>query len=137
MKKNAGNIDGNSLKKSISFEILDRWLTLKRCGKSLSVVLNKKNINRIAIYGGGVVGHHLFYDLKAENIEVAYFIDKHLIGTSEGIEILSFRDNWREVDAIVVTPVFYYEIIKKEIELKVKYPVISLEELLEEAWDGV
>ena len=39
----------------------------------------------------------------------------------------------KDVDAIIVTPIFYFEEIKRKLSAKVRCPIISLEDIINNA----
>ncbi len=55
-------------------------------------------------------------ELKDTNIQICYAIDQDYSGEIDGLTVVRKEDAWEEVDAIVVTPVFAYEAIKRDIE---------------------
>ena len=47
-----------------------------------------------------------------------------------GLKIYSLEDDFENADVIVVTAIFAYSIIKKELAEKTNIPVISLEDVI-------
>ena len=114
--------------------ILDRWLTLKECGMSVGNYLKGKNNTKVAIYGLGVIGKHLLYELQQDGINVVYGIDKN----SAKLDLNVFFMEWKnksifpEVDLLIVTAVNDYPVIEKELLEVRKYPIISFEDIINE-----
>ena len=71
-------------------------------------------------------------ELEKTNIQVAYAIDRNLDGVYANISIVSPEGILEEVDAIVVTAIASFDEIAEELYKKIKYPVISLEDILYE-----
>ena len=76
-------------------------------------------------------GCKLYEELKNSNIVVKYVIDKRMIETD--IEVVTIDDDFKEVDIIIVTAIYEYNEIVKELKKKTKSPVISLEQVVYEA----
>lgn len=47
------------------------------------------------------------------------------------IEVKSMEDDLEEVDAVIVTPIFYFNSIEEKLEEIFDCPIISFEEVLE------
>ena len=78
------------------------------------------------------VGERLYDELKDSDIEVKYAIDKNADGIYSDVEIVTPQEELKEVDAIVVTPVFYFDEIVEALEKKTESEVLSLEDILYE-----
>ena len=76
------------------------------------------------------VGVTLVEELKNTKIEVVYGIDKNADNIASIIDIITLKDEMKEVDAIVVTAIVFYEDIKRQLREKANCPVISLEDIL-------
>ncbi|AGF58309.1 gas vesicle protein [Clostridium saccharoperbutylacetonicum] len=112
------------------YNMLNQWLILKTEGRSLEEYFKENNYNKVAIYGMGELGCRLYEDLKDTSIEVKYCIDRNLDGVYSELDVFSLDDELEEVDAIVVSPVYDFEVIEKNISEKVDYSVISLEDVI-------
>lgn len=114
------------------YNMLNQWLVLKQEGKSLTGYFVDNNINTIAIYGMGEMGNRLYDELKGSGIKVEYAIDKNAESTYSELDIKTLEDELPFVEAIIVTAVFAFDDIEKEISSKVGYKVISLEDVIYE-----
>lgn len=115
------------------YELVYKWLVNKNNGKKIEEYFKKNGYNKIAIYGAGTLGELLYHDLENCNIEVKGFMDKN---TSVGIDnvktyqIEEMREN-KEVDCIVVTPIFCFCDIEDELREKgIINKIVSLEEIV-------
>lgn len=107
------------------------WLTNLENGRYISDFLEAKGYVNIAVYGGGYISEHLVTQLYRTNISVKYIIDKSIMKfTSYKVPIYSVNDNLPEVDAIIVTPIWDCENIRNELSHKVKYPIISMKDII-------
>jgi len=118
----------------VESRILGNWLTLKSSGLSMVDYFYKNNINEIAVYGIGILGNHFIREIRNSKISIKYIIDKNVRDAYLGVKTVSVNEELLHVDAIIVTPVFQYNCIKETLIKKIQCPIISLEEVLEEAW---
>ena len=93
-------------------------------------------MNKIAMYGAGLLGELFYRTIEDSAIEVACFIDKEA-GVEEGLNgiplyPLEDYEYKGDVDAIIVTPVFYFDDIKKELLEKgiPEKKIVSLEKII-------
>lgn len=112
--------------------LLNRFLQIKQEKKSVSSYLEKRGIHTVAIYGMSYVGERLYVELEDGNVRVAYGIDRKAGSGISGFMVYSPEEKLPPVDAIVVTPTFFFESIYRDLSDKVSCPIISLEEILYE-----
>ena len=114
------------------FLMMNQWVLVKQEGKNLASYFEKNNYRKIAVYGMSYAGERLLNELKGSGIEVAYGIDQNADGIYSDIKIVTKEDALEPVDAIVVTPVFFFQEIEKDLAEKVDCPILSLEDILYE-----
>lgn len=114
------------------YNLLNQWLQLKNEGKNLHTYFHDYNYKSIAIYGMGELGNRLYEELKDSDIEIKYAIDKNAESTYSELNVIGIEEKYEEVDVIVVTAIFAFDEIEKELSLKVQCPVISLEDIVYE-----
>lgn len=107
------------------------WMKNKQSGKSIVTFLKKNNFRNIAIYGMHHLGEILLNELQEHNITVSYAIDKNADTMKTSIKMFRPDEELDEVDAIIVTPIFYFDEIERQLSQKVKCPIISLEDVIE------
>lgn len=110
--------------------LLNEWLKIKQRGEDISDYFKKRNIKNIAIYGLSYVGERLYDELDGTNINIKYAIDRKINKTCKNIKIISPGEELPEVDAVIVTPVFYYDEIKIGLQEKVTGQIISIEDII-------
>jgi len=142
------NIDGNDAllgleevdkaeviakKYSRYFLLMDQWMTLREKGVSLTAYLKRLGYKKVAIYGYGVFGRHLHYDLEKDGIQVQYVIDRDRRVEKQGISLFMPTDeSYPKTDAIIITSVYEFDAVWNLMRNKVESPLISLLELFEE-----
>ena len=101
------------------YNILVKWFDDEFEGKGVEYKLRKKNISNIVIYGMGELGKILYRTLENSSyINIEYTLDKNI--NDEKIDrYRTLRENEidynRKVDAIIITPIYASEEIKKYI----------------------
>lgn len=114
------------------FMLMSRWVEIKQEGKSIADYLEAKGYYNIAIYGMSYVGERLLAELKDSRVNVKYGIDRKPESVNVDIPMVFPDSDLEIVDAVIVTPVFYFEVIRESLEKKVDCPILSLEDILYE-----
>ncbi len=112
------------------FLLMNQWVKLKQEGKHLQDYFVKNGYSTIAVYGLSYVGERLVDELKESTVNIKYGIDKSMDGIYLDIDTFTLEDDLENVDAIVVTPIYYFEAIKRELEKKVDCSIISIEDVV-------
>lgn len=119
------------------YRLFLRWIRIEQNGENIPKYLKEKNINKISVYGYGDVGKLLYNELINTNIVVTEILDKRDIRTENNLVIKKPHHGNRDVDAIIVTAISYFDEIKKELSQLGYKNIISLQKLVEEMDDGV
>lgn len=112
------------------YQLLIQWLVLKRDGKNLAEYFKYNGYDNIAIYGMRELGEQLLLELLKTDIHVKYIIDKNAEEIVCDLPKFKPEDMLPQVDAIIVTAIYYYPDIQETLEQKVKCPIISLEDVI-------
>ena len=113
------------------FQLLNHWLEMKGEGKSTVNYFEEMGYHHIAVYGMADLAIRLSEDLEGSSVSIDYGIDRDISCSLSRIdEVYSPKDALPETEAIVVTPYAAFDEIKKELEKKVRCPIISLEEVV-------
>ena len=110
--------------------ILEIWMTLRDRNIKADHFLLKRNMNRIAIYGVGILGRHLYHDLKETRVKVECFLDQNKKAGIPEMETYLPGRELQNIDAIIVTPLMEYEEIKEMLSGLYTCHIISLETVL-------
>lgn len=110
----------------------DQWLRLRQEGKNLAEYFKREGYHTVAIYGMKELGEHLYDELEGTGIIVQYIIDKNADQIYADVEVKTPDEKLDQVDAIVVTAVYYFDEIEEMLSEKVDCPVLSLEDILYE-----
>ena len=130
--KSADRIQTMSDKHLALFLMMNQWVRVKQNRENISSYFEKNDYKEVAIYGMSYVGETLLNELKNTEIKIAYGIDKNAEGIYSEINIVSPDEELKEVDAIIVTSIYYIDEIKDMLSKKVSCPIISLGDILYE-----
>lgn len=119
--------------KSVLFYwILTRWMDWKIAGKRIADVLLKQNWKRIAVYGYAELGQLLCRELAEGEVHVSYLLDKRVADSGiKNLPVYIPQSGLPQVDAVVVTAVYYFDEIKEELSKMGYRNIISFRTLLE------
>lgn len=113
------------------YNLYDHWIELKNNNIAISGYFEQKGYKTIAIYGMGDVGVQFARELELlPNITVKYVIDKNIYSDKVIFPKVDLGKDLPDVDVIVVTPIFAYKSIKRELEEYVHCPIISIEDVI-------
>ena len=110
--------------------MMKQWVKVKQKGKSLSLYFEKAGYKKIAIYGMSYAGISLTEELKNTSIDVLYGVDINAENIISDIKVITPDEPLEKVDAIVVTAIFAFSVVKKMLSEKIDCPIISLEDIV-------
>lgn len=113
-------------------QLLNQWLITKQVGKSIITYFRENDYKKVAIYGMSYIGERLFDELKDTEVSIAYAIDKNADRLYADIDIVTIEENLEEVDAVIVTPITFFDEIEEQLSEKLNCPIISIEDILYE-----
>ncbi len=114
------------------YMMMNQWVRVKQEGKNIADYLKQHNFTMIAVYGMSYVGERLIEELKGSEVEVAYGIDKNAGGIYADIEVVTPHETLKEVNAVIVTSIFFMDEIERDLSSKLSCPILSLEDILYE-----
>lgn len=87
--------------------LLLQWLTMRIDGKTIEQKLINMGARNIVIYGMGILGDQLLYELqKSERINVVYVVDENCANASLRVNTKKSVDNLDDIDLIVISDIF-------------------------------
>lgn len=136
IKKEISNLNYNVKKFKQLFNLLDKWLFLEQEKESyLSAFLKKEEIESVAIYGMAALGKHLLIQMRKENINVVFGIDRYVGQFGAHFPIYRPEDAFPDVDAIVITA-YDTAAITEFLESKYRGRLLKLEEIIDTIMNG-
>lgn len=122
---------GKTSKDAYLLSWFDQWMTLREQHMHIGVYLKKYQYKVVAVYGLGVLGRHLVYELLEDGVEVKYIIDRNSRLSYPDIEVFGLSSDLESVDAIIVTAVCDFDNIWRDIRLTgMTCSIISLSEII-------
>lgn len=131
-RKTVNKIQKMSDKHLALFLMMNRWVEVKQDGKNLINYFHEKGYKSIAVYGMSYAGERLLHELKGSDIEVKCGIDQKADEIYTEVDMITPDDEIPQVDAVIVTSIYFFDEIKEKLEGVVDSPVISLEDVLYE-----
>ena len=113
-------------------QVMNQWIINKQEGKSLVTFFEENGYKTFAIYGMSYLGERLEDELRDSGIKVAYAIDKNAENIYADVEVRDPKDAMDDVDAVIVTSVFFFDEIEEQLENVFDCPIISLEDIVQE-----
>lgn len=129
------NMDFKVIKKNEAIlKMFNQWLIVKQEGKSIAAYLKENNFKKIAIYGMSYAGERLLDDLKGTDMEVAYAVDQNADRMFAEVDVITKEEiaHQQEVDAVIVTAIYFFDEIEEELSEIVDCPIVSLEDIIYE-----
>lgn len=115
-------------------KMFNQWLIIKQEGKSIAAYLKENNFKKIAIYGMSYAGERLLDELKGTDIEVLYAVDQNADRMFAEVDMITKEEivHQQEVDAVIVTAIYFFDDIEEEMSKLVDCPIVSLEDIIYE-----
>lgn len=117
-------------KMHLFYDVLVSWINLLQNGEKIEAILRKRGYHSIAIYGMAELGQLLLNELLKTNIEVKCLIDQKADMLEFNTKIVKPTEFDECVDAIIVTAVYNFSEIEKQMTSISECVCISLEELV-------
>lgn len=114
------------------FFVLNKMTVCREAGCPIGKKLQSEGIQRVCIYGDGYIGKRLAGELKAWNIEIAFFMDRNAQYLTEEIPVYQLEEAPIEVDAVIISLVQHYDSVRNELRKKYKTQIYTVQEVLED-----
>ena len=112
--------------------MMNQWVKVKQENKSIAGYLEKNGYKEIAIYGMNYVGETLLNELAGSGVKVKYAIDRNADNIYTDVDIVVPDVSIEKVDAIIVTPITFFDEIEEMLSKKTDCPILSMEDILYE-----
>lgn len=112
--------------------LMDYWMTLRENGISIGDIILNSGYKKVAIYGYGIPGKHLYTELQGSKVEVQYIIDRQRDKLHAEVPIYLPEEILPETEAVIVAATYYYAEIYQLLKERGVKKIISLETLLHE-----
>lgn len=112
--------------------MMNQWVKIKQENKSIADYLAENGYREIALYGMNYVGQTLLNELAGSSVKVRYGIDKNASNIYSDIDIVLPEEKLERVDAVIVTPITFFDEIEEALSKKLDCPILSMEDILYE-----
>lgn len=110
--------------------LMNDWVYIKQKDISIEKYFVDNGYRRVAIYGMNYVGKTLLNELSETNVKIVAGIDRVGEKTTDLIKIVKPEEFNEAVDAVIVTPITYFDDIADAMEQKTKANIISIEDII-------
>lgn len=114
------------------YKLMAQWIEAMQNGQLIADWLKTNKYMSVAIYGMSLIGERLYIELADQGIQVAYGVDRLSRDYLDGIKMYQPCENLPEADAVIVTAVSDYDMIREQLHEKVDCPVISFRDIVDE-----
>ena len=112
------------------FLLMNEWVKVKQRNRSIVEQLKKRGYRKVVVYGMSYVGQRLCDELSGSDIEIVGCVDQKGGGIYRGNDITTSENIPKDADVIIVTPIFYFDEIKHNLDSKTAADIVSLEEII-------
>lgn len=120
------------IRKELLNELYGKWIYRAQVGAKSFRYFDDEKINKVAIYGAGIVGEKLALELENKGIEVSCFIDRAKQGEIiNGKRCIGMDDYKCEAQVIVNSVLTWNEEINRYINSKTTTKVVSVWKIIE------
>ena len=123
LKRFNDRINGNLI-------VMSKWMELLEKGFSLADHIKTTIGNKIVLYGWGILGEHLYKQI-CDEIEIEFIIDQNVKKVKCDEIAYQPSADFPVTGTVIVTSVYYYSEIKKQMEEKGFETIISLESIID------
>jgi len=109
---------------------LNRWLDNKELGKRIADYLKNHEINSVAVYGMGMLGKQLVRELENSDIAIACIVDRNKMLSHPKYKIIGPENLSDEADALIITPIKFFDEIYCDVKKLYTKKIFSLEEIV-------
>ena len=110
------------------YHVMSKWML--NGANNIVEKLAEKNVDTYIIYGYAELGRILKKQLELAGFQLLYVFDKKMMLPTDGIKFYRPQPGLPEADIIIVTAVYYYEEIKKELSEMGYESIYSIQDLL-------
>lgn len=129
--KKYAELNNNTYKFQLYLSVACKWIRINQQKGSIEHWFYKNHYKDVIIYGMGELGGMLIHELEKTDINIICGIDKSSLEMPM-VKTIRPNDVIPSADVIIVTPIAYYEEIKKLLQNKTDCRIISIEQIFAE-----
>lgn len=110
--------------------LLNHWLKVKQRGIKIEAYFEQNNINSVAIYGMGLLGHRLYDEIKDSGIHINVLVDQNPNAIYCECPVLKPEIGLKDIDVdiLVVTVPVNFDVVKRYMNNEVR--MMYLEDII-------
>lgn len=108
------------------FLVMDSWIECMQKNKNIESYLKKCDISNIIIYGMGYIGKRLYKDIKSKQFNIICCDNNEIVCSNYNIK----DEGELDPQIIIVTAIYNFFDIKKELDLRYSCVIISFDDLI-------
>ena len=112
------------------YRLMLQWLSLKQEGKNLAEYLEFNGYKSVAIYGLNEAGERLIEELEYTDIDIKYIVDRNAENLATRLPKYKPDEPMPDVDVMIVAAIMSFQEIQEDMEKKVSFPIVSLEDVV-------
>lgn len=113
-----------------NYELLRDWIEMRHVKRKIEDYFIARGYSTIIVYGGGEIGQLFIEEILESGIGVKYVIDSNAENIFLGVPVVKKYIDFENIDVIVVTAVFAFEEIYKNLARVTEVPIVSLKEVI-------
>lgn len=116
---------------------MDLWMDLREKDYSINNFFLSRNVQKVGIYGYGILGRHLIWELEQSNIDIMCILDRRAESIKNAHYPLYLPEdigNIDQPDLIVVCAVNDFDVIEASLCEKTHVSLISMDTILKECY---
>ena len=114
---------------------MDLWMDLREKDYSINDFFLSRNVQKVGIYGYGILGRHLIWELEQANIDIMCILDRRAGTLMTGRYPIYHPEDIGEIDEpdmIIICAIMDFEEIEAFLCRNTRVPVQSIECLITE-----
>lgn len=113
------------------FMTLNKITVCRETGCPFGKRIKDKGIRRVAVYGDGYLGKRIMGELRAYQVETAFFIDRNADYLEEEVSVYKLEDAPGNIDAVIISLVQNYNPVKSILKEKYNVEIYTIREIVE------
>lgn len=112
------------------YDFMVSWMHLVQEGMGIAQYLSRYGFSNVSIYGYAEIGKLLYRELYDSGVNVIDVFDRRKINDPSNVDVIRPEDGDTSVDLVIVTPIYSFDEIKKELSQMNYMKIVSLETIV-------
>lgn len=116
------------------YNLMNKWLFLRNNNISILDYFELNDSKSYAIYGFGEMGKRVIEEFQIKGVTFSYVVDKQADCYFTDFIMKSLGDKLPDADVMIVSQIYEYDSIFKELSIKFGGEIVSLEKIINSLW---